>query len=93
VFEVLQGLVGGEDPNAPEGKSQVFEVFNPDHSTLLAIDLEFERLGQVTANACHHPPPCPSTFDQDYQVVPVAGKAMPSRCKLFIGVIQENIGQ
>jgi hypothetical protein len=88
VLEVPHGWVRCKDPNPPEGETQILEVFDLDHPTFLAIDLELQLLSQVTTRFGHHSSPCPSTFDQDYQVIHVADKAMPSRFKLFVEVIQ-----
>jgi hypothetical protein len=55
-------------------ESQEFESFNLDHLALLMIDLELDLLGQVVTSFSHHPSPCPSTFDQNHQVIHITDK-------------------
>lgn len=47
MFAVLHSTIAYEDADTPERKAQVFQLLNLDHSPVLAVDLEFEPLGQA----------------------------------------------
>jgi hypothetical protein len=63
MYEVLHRPIASKDPNPPEGKSQVIQFLDFDDSALVPIDLEFQVVGEVMADLCHDPTPCPFAFD------------------------------
>ncbi|WP_334923423.1 hypothetical protein [Nostoc sp.] len=56
-------MITDKDVNPSEGKTEIVQILNLDHSTLFPIHFELQSLSQVTADFRHHSPPCPPAFD------------------------------
>jgi hypothetical protein len=60
---------------------------------LLLVDPEFEAALQEALQASHDPLPCSSALHQDDDIVGIAGKTVRAFLKLFVQIIQDNVGK
>lgn len=92
-LEFTEGFLRPVNLGSTESEAKKDSLICRDDSAFLLVDLEFEGAFQEAFQASHDPFARPSAFHQNDEVVGIANKTMSTLLKLFIEIIQENVGK
>jgi hypothetical protein len=93
VTEVPEGLLRPAQLAPPEGESEVYALADLHNPALLLVDHQLEPGGQVPGDTGFDSLTCSETSCQDQHVIDVAHKPVSTSFKLFIEVVQHDVGQ
>lgn len=91
--EFLVCFVRPEDANSLEGEAKKDDAVGSCYRTLGFIDRELEFVRQEVADALHDPFAGTLTLHQYDEVVSVTDEAVATLLKLFVQVVEEDVGQ
>ena len=93
MLEARQCLVGPAYLLALDREAQEAAFAHRSHLAFGRVDVELEGLLQVSRDAAHHPLARALAFDQDDQVIGIAGEAVSPPLQLAVELVQQDVGQ
>jgi len=89
----VEGFLRPTDGASSESEAEEVGIIRSCHPAFLRIDLELERASQELLHALHDPLTRSWTLHQEDEVIRIADEPVATMLKLFVQVIQKDVGQ